>query len=267
MTFSVDSHYLIGHAHYRQGKACQDYAFSRTDGNEAYAVVCDGCSTGGMTDVGARILAHSTASVLRSKGPQDADFPTERRTKMAQAMDSWDLEVNDLLSTCISVKVTPEWATVSIEGDGVIAFMKGSEATVVKFEWMDNVPWYPARALDKSNVERFIKDHGGDLEARRLIAGMGDFTLRHGMQGICWTVNADELENLTGIAIFSDGVDQIEGVGYESIVSELLCFKNTTGEFVKRRLNATVKRAYDSGHKPQDDLAMAVINIHHDADL
>jgi hypothetical protein len=43
---------------------CQDYALSGVTRHLAYAVVADGCSSGGKTDIGARVLALATAIAL-----------------------------------------------------------------------------------------------------------------------------------------------------------------------------------------------------------
>ena len=61
----TDHYFHIGDTHLTAGKPCQDYAISSVDNNAAFAVVSDGCSTGGDTDIGSRIIALSTITALR----------------------------------------------------------------------------------------------------------------------------------------------------------------------------------------------------------
>ena len=64
--YTTDSVFAIGASHVATGKACQDYTLSRASDTYAYAIVSDGCSSGGMTDVGARVLALATATAIRA---------------------------------------------------------------------------------------------------------------------------------------------------------------------------------------------------------
>src|SRR3990167_9350088 len=84
MLFETDSYFHIGHAHLNAGKPCQDYALAATYGVAAYAIVADGCSTGGKTDVGARIVALATAKTLKQCGTRFlADPPRAAATGIA----------------------------------------------------------------------------------------------------------------------------------------------------------------------------------------
>jgi len=176
-----------------------------------------------------------------------------RRLAMSNAMLTLGANPDDLLSTCIYACVTPCGAIIHVEGDGVVAFKdRESQLRMVKFDWLDNIPFYPARLLSQSNLDRFISDHGGDPNAKRLFAerfgtrpGLPDFeqsqesyTLSEGIDGVTFRISTQELDRLEYIAIFSDGVDQVEGEEWTQVVTDLLSFKNTEGEFFKRRMNA-----------------------------
>jgi hypothetical protein len=86
-------------------------------------------------------------------------------------------------------------------------------------------------------------------------------SLGNGIRGITKRFTAEELAEIEYIAVFSDGVTQIENLGWQKAVSQLLAFKTTAGEFATRRLIRAVKDAEQLGKGPIDDIAYAVIKI------
>jgi hypothetical protein len=279
MTLTTDSHFVIGHMHLTAGKPCQDYAIAKVQGaGTANCVLSDGCSTGGMTDVGARVVALSMANALQYSWRGQ---PPELRDKaMLEAKIALDLSSNDLLATSLCIQLHPElggW--IYMEGDGVIAF-KNREGLInmTRYEWANNMPYYP---IYRQNLDTFLEAHGTDPEGKRMtvekwkVKACGycktweetdkfELPLKAGLSGILIPIVPTELPYLDLIAIFSDGICQIEGMDWKDAVKELLAFKSTGGEFVKRRMNAFVKNALKLGHKPQDDLSCAVIKVNHD---
>lgn len=279
MKFTTDSHFLIGHAHFNAGKPCQDYALSGIHQDAAYAVVADGCSTGGLTDVGSRILALATVRALRSW----TDFPNSfgpgevsmaRRDGVSQARFTLGLDRSDMLATCIYAYFTPKGGFIHLEGDGVIAIMyRNGEIKMSRYDWMDNTPYYPAYL---GNLDGFIQAHKGDLQAKRLTKenwivsngtfediGGQEFTLSEGLQGITEEISSDTCAEIEYVAIFTDGITQIAELEWKEAVVEALAFKSTEGEFAKRRLNRMLKDVHKKGHGPIDDISFAVIKFNH----
>jgi hypothetical protein len=108
MRLYTDDYFHIGAAHLGSGLPCQDYALSRSTGDMAYAIVSDGCSTGGRTDSGARVVAH-TAEVairddwLRNRRPEPFSIPEmtmHQKVLMQNAKQNLGLLPQDLLATC-----------------------------------------------------------------------------------------------------------------------------------------------------------------------
>lgn len=65
MDYKTNHAFHIGAQHLSLGKPCQDYAVSGSiNDTTAYAIVSDGCSSGGETDIGARIVALATKRAL-----------------------------------------------------------------------------------------------------------------------------------------------------------------------------------------------------------
>jgi hypothetical protein len=270
----ADAHFVIGSAHMTGGKPCQDYATSGTTGRDgAYAIVSDGCSSGGRTDIGSRIVALATAAAICDPWTTGNLIPpavsTQQLSVMAGAQSLLGCSKNDLLATAVYAVATPEELFAIVQGDGVVAW-KTHDGTLhmTSFEWDKNTPYYPAYA--NGSLADFIAHHGGDVNADKLTSetwiikpdesavkeNMNRYSLSEGIRGIFWPL---ELLDTTVVAVFSDGVLQVDKTQWQDSVYQLMNFKTNSGEFAKRRLNRFVKNSHLFGQGPIDDLAYAVI--------
>lgn len=263
MRFSTDSAFHIGAQHLRSGMPCQDYAASGVldTGGRAYAVVSDGCSSGQRTDIGARVIAVDFINGL--SGGQDGV------TDISGIAFSMKLYPADLYATRLSVVVTNKSFAAKVAGDGVLALahVDGS-IQMFKYEWANNMPWYPIYDL-VGQREDFIAAHKSD-EAFRVeswIKKDGDLSkfidvgvpAKDSARDHCL-----EFKWITGIAaaaVFSDGVFQIDGMEWQDVVSRLMAFKTTEGEFVKRRMIRFLHDLEKDGKRAMDDLSVAAILI------
>lgn len=281
MKFSVDHHFVIGDDHAAQGKPCQDHALSACKDGIAVAVVSDGCSSGGETDMGARVLTFATLRAIlvhfcvTHALPGVEAVEEERALIESTTMNMLGLYRDDMLATSIATAVTDEGGFVYLAGDGVIAVTKrDGSIELLRFDWARNMPAYPHYRDDQ--FAAFIAAQGGDSEGElmsreRVIryadgteteAEMLGITLALGIRGVTLNFDAHSIaEEIASIAVFTDGVTHIDGVDWKDAACELLSFKNTTGAFVKRRMNAALKKYRKEGKSPLDDLAYAVISI------
>lgn len=269
MKLHADCAFTIGSRHMRLGDPCQDYAIAGIAAGRAYAVVSDGCSTGGRTDVGARLISLAAARELRVR--DDVDPPHLRD---ALGSRPFDTEVEDLYATCITAAVDKDGrAIVRVQGDGVVAFVgAGGDVTVTRLEWSRNMPCYPAYGYDW--FRKFIAAQGGPdalafhvmrvgVSAEPLAEVKCSYAAAQAVNGHVLTWDPTTHGPLGCVAIFSDGVCQIEGVGWLDAVLELLAFKSVAGRFVTRRLNRFIKDALEQEppRGPIDDLAVAAIVV------
>lgn len=278
--FTTDDHHLIGSMHVTAGKPCQDYALSGVYGTTAYAIVSDGCSSGGETDVGARLVSLAISSAIRKLTSMRipflaGDVHDEQKITLHQLRTLLPLTTEDLLATCVYVCLTPRGGFVSVRGDGAVAFKwTDGSITLYQFSWPNNTPFYPAYGLD--GTKPFVDAHGGDLFARVLTEEVWSYdpagvfspqdtkhhSIQNGIQGIQLPVSV--LHTLDSIAVFSDGVSCVEHVDWMEVVRELLAFKSVEGAFAKRRMIRFVQDARKIGKGPMDDIAYAVIRVTHD---
>ncbi len=283
MKYTTDCYFHIGQTHLNRGRPCQDYAIADVHEGAAFAIVADGCSTGAKTDVGARVLALSTAAAIREHWSTNLtvqvdvvplEIKVRQRVVMTGSQEILGLSQQDMLSTCVYQYVTPNGGYTHIQGDGVTVCRERSGSIwVCRYEWMDNKPFYPFYAKD--HFAGFILNHGGNINAKRLTKECWKYNpdkgfeqlpgeeiaLGEGVDGIVVPITAGQLENMNCFAVFTDGVAQIEGLDWKEAVVQLLAFKTIEGEFAKRRMIRVIKDAQKIGKGPQDDIAYAVILV------
>jgi Protein phosphatase 2C len=288
MTLTTDHTFHIGLQHLQTGKPCQDFALSGTlSDNLVYAIVSDGCSSGGMTDIGARLMVLATKRAIIDTVPvlETKDWyttisriTTARNQYLATYRDELGLQNADLLATCLFAIGTPDFVVGHVTGDGVIAVVYEHDSIIEEFSWQKNTPYYPAYAISDQNVsfkhthedsaEPFahmctwmkMRGQGGTIEGT-----LDRLSVERGMEGIFFAHSHSE-ENfypgrLISVALMTDGVTQIDGVDVMEASEKLTAWKSTQGQFAVRRMNRFLAEAKTVGKGPQDDIAQAVIHL------
>ena len=91
------------------------------------------------------------------------------------------------------------------------------------------------------------------------------YSVTQGMNGVTVQVRSGGNENysrtLQSVGLFSDGVEQVDGMETDEVIQQLMNFKSTSGQFATRRMNRFLSEAKKSGRGPIDDIAMAVIHL------
>lgn len=284
MKMSADSFFAIGQKHVVSGKPCQDYAMSdeQDEGRLVFASVSDGCSTGRNTDVGARLMVLSTAQAIREYWsetgmimPWMAEWVGKHRIHAIENI-SLGLCLEDLLATSIFACVAGTGGfmqgVVNVQGDGVVAIKyRDGSISLRRFDWPNNMPFYPV--YSGWRLDSFVQSHGGDLcasvvtEERWRIGKDGSLSqednivhpMKNGIDGI--KISFCVPDTIEYLAIFSDGVTQIDNVDWKDAVRTFTSFKSTAGEFAKRRMIAGIKESLKVGKGPLDDISFAVIHM------
>ncbi len=285
MIFHTDHYFHIGSSHHSAGKPCQDYALSASNKEVACAIVSDGCSTGRHTDVGSRVITLSTLEAIRDYSKASEDYPQDNFGDISSLIYSRQKEIIgasrlilgleriDTLATCNYVFLTEKGGFFHIQGDGVVAYKyRGGVMVMQRYDWDDNTPFYPS--YTDGGIEDFIEAHGGDLSRPRLTvttvvkdqAGVyseqvNRLTLGQGLLGDFKEILQDHLKEMEFVAVFSDGVTQIENVDWKEAVTSMFAFKNVGGEFLKRRMMWEIKSLLKVGKGPVDDISGAIVRI------
>lgn len=281
MKLSSDEHFHIGSLHARTGKPCQDYALSGAYGGAVFAIVSDGCTSGGRTDIGARLCALTAASAIREHRASGAaaeaaaagEIQLRQQVLLSGTRHLLELSAHDMEATCVYAYLTPQGGFIHVLGDGVVAFVHtDGSAELRRFDWANNMPFYPiyaedhaalfqrAHAADANNAltqQYWLREIGGEYEA----LGAEQFSVAEGIRGIVIPLSADELQRLAYVAVFTDGVTQVREMEWQTAADALLAFRSAEGEFAKRRMKAFIRDCEKSGKTFSDDLAYAVIRV------
>ena len=265
----------IGEQHRKTGKPNQDYVQSGTlSDNAVYAIVSDGCSSGGLTDIGSRLIVLATKRAIEEveRGAdwlQSCNTVTEvnrlRDRYLELYRESLKLEHRDLLATCLWALCDKGSVLVHVTGDGVIGVQYKNNLTMHHFAWNQNTPYYPAYRQGGLD-EQFMNAHASSALPLTYTNDdtVSPLSVLEGMEG--QIIRLDHSDENTGneplsIALFSDGVEHVDGFSYKEVVAELMSFKSTSGQFAVRRMNRFLKEATDTGKGPMDDISYAVIHL------
>lgn len=274
---NVDSYFTVGKGH----AFCQDYAIAKMHGTASYShhrpylIVSDGCSSSPQTDVGARILAHCAERLIQEMYDTNTMLPWEvfgmQVISQAQVCaDVMGLQRNCLDATllvgfeCI-LKSVCDGMTFYIYGDGhVLGLCHAQSLYYMTTKYDHSAPYYLTYMTDLYRRGIYL-DQGINRYKRSLADEV------EGLKGSIEHVEAQNIlflpyDNYKFLAIGSDGLSSFintrtgEPCLGHTIMNSFLNFKNTKGEFVKRR----VKRAMRDLEKdeqivPGDDVSLAVL--------
>ncbi len=280
--YHADHAIHIGHDHVRAGILCEDYAWSEVTEKYALAIISDGCSSGAATDIGARLTTLAYRNVLRTVAATRSQLgsPAVQEEIDAKAMKLvWasaamlSLERNDLLATVGFVIATPTSVLIRLIGDGVVALMGADGHTLMhRFEWDNSTPFYPVYHTG-TDVAEFVRAHGADEHTPRFheeqylkrstgeleLIGRQSYSVANGIHGFTLQLEGDARERLSGVALFSDGITQVQETPWYIAASDALAYKSIAGVFVRRRLLRLTKTWNTDGHEHHDDLSCATV--------
>jgi len=269
-----------------QGKPCQDHALSVTDEHTSCAAISDGCSAGAETDMGARVLTFSAIAAMRAYHEEVGGsicatrvvekVNEQQRLVLASVRAALSLARDDMLATCGYVYLTQKGGVAHLAGDGVIALKyRSGNITMYHYDW-GKAPFYPQYREEASGAG-YVREHGTQetdalteeewhyqqgSEIPIVRTGSRTFTVAEGMCGVTKVFSKEALsDEIDAVALFTDGVMRVENVEWQQVVRELLSFKTTAGQFVKRRLSRALKDFRELGKGPLDDIACAVVHV------
>lgn len=267
---NADSAFQIGSAH----AVCQDYAVADLcERGRPYVILSDGCSSSPDTDVGARLLVKAAERLLRESGGPPARGLAELHAEAARLALSWaellGLRPQAVDATLLTAHLYGEELIVGCTGDGVVCMQTTPGALdVYGVSYPDGYPVYPAYAHQPARLQA-LAGHACK-EVTRLSAASTQERLR-----TTHVLNSDALTEVFAFddagykfaALFSDGVQSFqhsgraEAVPLETVLPELVSFKNTRGAFVGRRMKMFLKDCSRKGWRHADDLSLAALNL------
>lgn len=277
MPILTDHAFHIGEQHLRQGKPCQDFVLSgMLSDTISFATVSDGCSSGGQTDIGARLVALATERALKESIVR-ADYSaerinSERNLYIETYRRALQLPLQDLLATSLWATMDSNEVVMNVTGDGVFALLfEDGPPLHYEVSWDKNAPYYPAYHL--GDLDANFKQHHTNLTPLSITrSSIGDdgqaavTTDEHYIEpsmnglGFVFPKESDLFPSaIIGVGLFSDGVTQVDTYTTEEAVLALTSFKSVTGQFFTRRMNRFLQDVKKIGRGPLDDIAGAIL--------
>lgn len=267
-----DSFFEIGSTH----KVCEDYATSGVVDGRCYGIISDGCSSSADTDIGSRLLVKSLEQTIHnSHCVESCKEALVSSIYVAQAAAKIIGLPNHALDATLGFIIEGHNCMhVALQGDGVIVYKDRDGIWIRVIEYDQNAPCYLSYRLDNGRQERY----SANCHGFRVWAGyfpVEDPGIRPDnpypfspMQTFCSNVYGAEW-----VAIFTDGLGSFKEsfasapfINPAEMVPYFTSFKNTNGEFVKRRCRKAMKEiasSFSNGEwcvEHNDDFAMACIH-------
>ena len=283
----TDSIFQIGYSH----TICEDYAISgKINDNVSFAIVADGCSSSMGVDVGARILSYSARQIFiqlyaNNFTWNDLSLAGQLATLISIQADCLRRQMRlplDILDSTLLVAIGDDYgnAHVFCYGDGIIALKKrNEEPCYYDIEYSSGAPYYLSYLLDDCKNDRYQETFRGLNED--IIIRNRNYISEEPLDSYeKYTATGKTLYDLTSmnftdvewIALMSDGVktykktiyyedkpSQLEGCGFDEIMTDLTRYKNFNGKFIKRKMNRLNKDHKKLGMIHYDDLSIAAI--------
>lgn len=284
MKAHADSHFVIGASHIRQNTPCEDHARASIIEASGYISLSDGCSGGGETDTGSRILNSAAAIALSDYIAGSTFSPNEQPIDLGKIIlpiaqsiaTSMRLTNNDLRATLLYAVTTPDGGFIHAFGDGNILIMHtDGSITWYELEWSQDKPYY--LNYTGSALAGFLAAHDADPDGSfivRKIMRAADgaksvttetYTATEGIYGYGIPITKDMQDSIQAILLSSDGLQSFkrenERVDANEIIDNLICFKQWGGEFIKRRLSRMLSDLAKTGTVAMDDMSVAAIHF------
>lgn len=281
MRIQSDAIFRIGERHVRLGEPCQDYALAGNNATTHFALVSDGCSSGGYTDVGSRVVVHTATGMLDIFAIPD--IGSTFADCVALKANALHLKDADLFATFGGV-----WGAISgvhavLYGDGaIVSLLRDGRITAQVVEWQNSMPFYPIYARSESHMVRdFTRAHGEEtVDACAVTTHVRDVhgawsidcvhtrTALDAHRGLHTAYNHDTLGDIAAVFVMTDGVQQVQNKdkSMKPVTEVLQAFtriQSTEGRFIARRVNRALSDWHKDGSVPIDDVSVAALYLHH----
>lgn len=268
---NTDAIFLKGTDHL----VCQDYATNFGSNKEnSHIIVCDGCSSSPMSDVGARLIALETAQIIS----------IEKNTEEILKFLKWNFEhsfqfemrINPFIldATLLFAYINKEFLNLAMYGDGCcIVKYKNDQLEMYNRVFKNSYPNYFSYQLDEQRYENYLA-----LKETTFIENYIGSTKENLHRYAIWTPFMSDnymqksfsLNTIEWIILASDGIHSFykkdengkrTSIDFLEIVKQLVDFKNFHGVFVERHVRSLIKRLEKQNIFHYDDFSVAGLYV------
>jgi len=261
---ATDSFFTKGFSH----EVCEDYALH----GDNYIVVCDGCSSSPMSDVGARLVALAIIQIIETHASRlngMDHFLTALQVKLQNLKDQYSSFPQTMFDTTF---------LVAFKIDNMITIMGRGDGEIILHDTLDkwrhyhlsyasNAPYYLSYDLDKDRESIYRDKFGsGGVDIQVSDLTIGEEKDRYTRVSFKLSSNEYSFSAIDKIILSSDGAgsfvtpkDSEFGIPIHTVLQNVADFKNLTGSFLKRRMHRVVKENKSQGFDHYDDLGVAAM--------
>lgn len=285
---NVDSYFTVGRGH----EVCQDYAIAKIYGQESlpgcwhqhrpYLIVSDGCSGSPQTDVGARILAHMAEKLVCESYAANSMLSWESFGIVTIAQAQVCAKAMGLPLQCLDATLLVGFEkeaennglTIYMYGDGhvlgISSDKKEPTLSCLTIKYDHSAPYYLTYTTDMYRRDAYRKEGINRHEILNWTESEkdGSAEIKYLNSAEAENVHFRSYDEYKYIALGSDGLGAFmnsqTGESYEDqmVMDSFLNFKNTKGEFVKRRVKRAMRDLEREQHiVPGDDVSLAVLQV------
>jgi hypothetical protein len=257
-----DCYFSMGKSH----MVCEDYAYAgiNSNGNQV-AVVSDGCSASPDTDFGSRFLVRSAVVCGENTGYCSRETYAESLIRSIiwcayQTGSGLHLSRQSLDATILYLEVVEEEIRIVTAGDGVIfAVDHENKLEYWDIDYASGAPFYPSYLLDEKRYLGYIENCGTESTISHFTSE-SSIALDVEHSGVMGNYMCLPKKSYKFVGVASDGILTFDMSTEEAII-QLAAYKNTKGEFVKRRMRKFLKQCVKNNTSPSDDVSMAVVHL------
>lgn len=252
---NTDSTFRIGKGH----TVCEDYALHFSNG----AIVSDGCSSSKDTDFGSRIISVLARDEVENAPIINVDVFGSVMSKIEKISSVLNIGLQAFDATLLIAVYLKELqqVVVILSGDGCVIYKERNKAVqFYQFYYENNYPRYLTYKLNKDR-------EGSYLEKEKYQKRFSSESLIHQKMINDYKILPFSDLELEYLLMTSDGIETFrntktnELIPIADVVSELTDFKQTKGEFIKRRVNKMIKTYEKQGVFHYDDFSVAGIYL------
>lgn len=260
---NIDTAFVIGDSHL----VCEDYPTSYQKDDRYGVILCDGCSSSEMVDVGARLLALTARDVLLNSPLFLLQQNIIVGLKVLTSFSMFKILPQTMLdATLMIAQVYREGCTFIVFGDGIIALKKKNDdnIAIINISYPTGYPRYLSYKLNFDRENYYILNTHSIMNVSRINKYLLEKEQDQEISDNEYFEDFYPIKDLEWVALMSDGVHSFQDVNkqeidYTTIVKTLTDFKTNTGDFVKRRLNRFTKECKKLQWTHYDDVSLAAI--------
>lgn len=255
-----DHFYTMGKTH----AVCEDYAI-HSDSPVPHIIICDGCSSSGNTDVGARILAATAHHVVEnSQHPLSYHDLGNQVIKQASVVaEKMRLPVSVLDATLMIASLQQDSIHVFVYGDGCILYTdQQNKIHTLEITFKHNAPYYLTYWLSTEDQVEYEKM--GKEVLSIINSDKSDKNAPLFLSFDTPLIFEFPLKEYSLVAIASDGLascmdnKNMKILPLSEIAPVFLDFKHFKGDFVTAHIATTLKAFANEDIFPMDDLSIGV---------